>query len=108
MNHIAPNCSWCGKRAIARGEDGTYSCGQGQGDGLESHDNVGVVYTPLSLTDRTLAFVEDLSEGINEWFEGEIHPWSDELHPLERVLLLIAALGLLLTTQLLVILHGPY
>lgn len=40
-------CSWCDKPAISAGEDGTFSCGQGQGDGLGSHDNVGVLYTPL-------------------------------------------------------------
>jgi hypothetical protein len=43
----APSCSWCDKPAKLRGEDGTYSCGQGQGDGLEPHDNLNVVYMPL-------------------------------------------------------------
>lgn len=42
-----PKCSWCDKMATAKGTDGTYSCGQGQGDGLESHDTRGVVYTTL-------------------------------------------------------------
>ncbi len=40
-------CSWCDRPAAAKGDDGTLSCGQGQGDGLEPHDNVGVQYMPL-------------------------------------------------------------
>ncbi len=44
LNH---RCGWCGNPAMAVGADGTYSCGQGQGDGLESHNNKNVVYTPL-------------------------------------------------------------
>ena len=44
LNH---RCTWCGKPAMSVGADGTYTCGQGQGDGLEAHDNKNVVYTPL-------------------------------------------------------------
>ena len=40
-------CTWCGEKAAAKGADGTYSCGSGQGDGKEHHVNIGVQYTPL-------------------------------------------------------------
>ena len=40
-------CSWCNEPAVARGKDGTWSCGSGQGDGKEHHCNIGVAYTHL-------------------------------------------------------------
>jgi len=43
-----PRCSWCEKRALFVGEDGTYSCGEGMySDVSEPHDAVGVLYTPI-------------------------------------------------------------
>jgi len=40
-------CSWCDKSAKSVGRDGTFSCNQGQGDGLEPHGNKGVTYSPV-------------------------------------------------------------
>jgi hypothetical protein len=40
-------CSWCKKRAVAKGADGTFSCGSGQGDGKDHHVNMRVRYMPL-------------------------------------------------------------
>ena len=45
---VPPTCSWCDNPAVARGDDGTLSCAQGQGDRLEHHCNMGVKYTSLS------------------------------------------------------------
>lgn len=47
---VALKCSWCDKPATARGNDGTYSCGQGQGDGLEPHNTIRVPYIPMKPT----------------------------------------------------------
>ncbi len=45
----ADRCSWCDKPAVAKSDaTDTRSCGQGQGDGLEHHDVLGVQYTALS------------------------------------------------------------
>lgn len=41
------SCTWCDKPAESLGEDGTASCGQGQGDGLPDHQNIGVTYHPV-------------------------------------------------------------
>ena len=41
-------CSWCDKPATTQGTDGTFSCGQGQGDNLDPHDNIKVLYVPLA------------------------------------------------------------
>ena len=41
-------CSWCKRRAVARGADGTYSCGSGQGDGKQHHVNIRVRYMPMN------------------------------------------------------------
>ena len=40
-------CTWCKRRATTRGADGTFSCGQGQGDNKPAHNNLKVLYTPL-------------------------------------------------------------
>lgn len=42
-------CSWCERDATHLGSDGTWTCGQGQGDGMEPHSNIGVVYSPLTM-----------------------------------------------------------
>ena len=42
-------CTWCEQPARAWGEDGSLSCGQGQGDGLPPHNHLGVLYTPFTL-----------------------------------------------------------
>lgn len=47
MSKEKPTCSWCDELATAKGEDGTYSCGSGQGDGKPHHVNMKVTYTPL-------------------------------------------------------------
>ena len=44
---MAKKCSWCGKWAKFKGDDGTYSCGKGAGGNMEAHDNLGVTYVPF-------------------------------------------------------------
>jgi hypothetical protein len=48
LNYVSnPTCSWCDEPAVAKGDDDTYSCGSGQGDGKEHHCTIGVEYTSI-------------------------------------------------------------